>query len=111
MDKSHLGLFILPAGISTAAELGYMRGTNKTTILAGEPRDNIRDIMWLFSDIRHIKAPLDSQGVKEVCSVAASLAKQFKKAYEGSKHNNSLFSVLKLFDNKKEDKKDDITKS
>lgn len=112
LDKADLGLFILPAGISTAAELGYMAGTRKMTILAGEPREDTRDIMWLFSNLRYIKIPLDSAGIKQVCSVAASLAKEFKKSFERSHHNNSLFHVMKLFDgSKEEDKKKDDMKS
>ena len=50
MDKMKMGLFLLPAGISTAIELGYMAGQGKPTVLWGQPRDRM-DIMWNMAEV------------------------------------------------------------
>lgn len=40
------GVFILPAGVSTALECGYMSGQGKPTFIWGPPREDRLDIMW-----------------------------------------------------------------
>lgn len=46
LKASDIGLFILPSGISTALEVGYMCGMGKKVVTYGDPRGNSLDIMW-----------------------------------------------------------------
>lgn len=52
LDRCHLAILILPAGRSGHLELGYCKGSGKTTavLLDGEPERY--DVMYQFADYR-----------------------------------------------------------
>lgn len=56
LDKAHAGLFILPAGVSTALEAGYMAGLGKPVFVYGTPREPRLDIMWKLTTLQFSEA-------------------------------------------------------
>lgn len=49
LDSCDGVIAVLPAGISTALEVGYAAGLGKPVIVWGNPREERLDIMWRFA--------------------------------------------------------------
>jgi len=62
LDACVAGLFVLPAGISTALECGYMAGRGCPTFVYGVPRDRM-DIMWKLTTCQFSPKSFDLQTV------------------------------------------------
>jgi nucleoside 2-deoxyribosyltransferase len=76
LDKAHALIAIMPAGISTALEVGYAAGREIPTLVWGEPREERFDIMWsLAAELMPSSVPLGT-AVAAVCKAAFIMSGQ-----------------------------------
>jgi hypothetical protein len=72
LDACQLVVAVMPAGVSTALEVGYAAGRGVPVIIWGEPREPRFDIMWKFATrILPSSVPL-----ADVAATAASLVRR-----------------------------------
>lgn len=70
LDRAHTLIAIMPAGISTALEVGYAAGRGIPTAVWGEPREERFDIMWkLAHELMPSKIPIEA-AVMAACMAA-----------------------------------------
>jgi nucleoside 2-deoxyribosyltransferase len=72
LDTADAGLFILPAGVSTALEAGYMAGLGKPTFVWGTPREPRLDIMWKLTTLQFSQENYSLEIVAEVIRKSVS---------------------------------------